>query len=83
MPGPMTRYSLVLLTVLALAYLLPAAFDTVFPRHSTNPLLLYSPVLNQFIYQESLGNHQFHYQDEAGRTYSRSETPITTELIRN
>jgi len=73
MPRPITRFSLVLLTVLALAYLLPAAFDTVFPRHRTNPLLLYSPVLNQFIYQESLGNHQFHYQDETGQTYSRSE----------
>ncbi len=72
MPKVVSRYSLVLLTVVALAYLLPVAFDTVFPRQSTNPLLLYSPVLSQFIYQESLGNHQFRYQDEAGQTYSRS-----------
>lgn len=73
MPAPIARYSLLLLTILALASILPTGFDTVFPRHTTKPQLFYSPVLNQFIYQESLGSHQFHYEDEAGRTYNRSE----------
>ncbi len=69
----LSRFSALVLAVLAMGYILPAGFDKVFVRQADEPLLFYSPVLERFIYQESLGGHQFEYRDEDGTSYSRQE----------
>lgn len=73
MPFPASRWSATILAVLALSFLLPAIFDKVGGSGGDEPLLFYSPLLEAFIYQESLGGHQFLYRDEQGREYSREE----------
>lgn len=73
MSFPASRWSATILAVLALSFLLPAIFDKVGGSGSDEPLLFYSPLLETFIYQESLGGHQFLYRDEQGREYSRQE----------
>jgi hypothetical protein len=75
-PSPMlalSQWSATILAVLALGFLLPAIFDKAGGSGGDEPLLFYSPLLDQFIYQESLGGHQFLYRDEQGREYSRQE----------
>ncbi len=66
-----SRYSAVILAVLALSYGLPAGFDKVFGQKAGNPLLFYSPLSEKFIYRESLGGHRFNYLDEDGSRYDR------------
>jgi hypothetical protein len=68
-----SRLSILLLAVLAMSFALPAGFDKLFHRHIDDPLLFYSPVLQQFIYQKSLGDHRHAYRDEDGRSYDRQE----------
>ncbi|SMP66667.1 protein of unknown function [Desulfonatronum zhilinae] len=73
---PVSRWSttvLAVLAVLALSFLLPEIFDKVAGSGGDEPLLFYSPLSEGFIYQESLGGHQFVYRDEQGRDYSRQE----------
>ncbi len=67
----LSRYSAILLAVIALSYALPAGFDKVFVREAGNPLLFFSPLQNQFIYRESLGGHQFNYLNEQGIAFDR------------
>ncbi len=69
----LSRLSFLVLAILAMSYILPLSFDKVFGKHNEDPLLFYSPVLHQFVYQESLGGHRFNYLDEEGRSYSRQE----------
>lgn len=68
-----SRLSILLLAVLAMSFALPAGFDKVFYRPVDDPLLFYSPVLRQFIHQESMGGHRHEYRDEKGRVYDRQE----------
>lgn len=68
-----SRTGSLILAVLALAVFLPAGFDKIFVHDVDDPLIFYSPVLKQFIYQESLGEHRFSYRDESGNGYSRQE----------
>jgi hypothetical protein len=70
---PVSRWSATILAVLALIFLLPAIFDKVGGSGGDEPLLFFSPLLEEFIYQESLGGHQFLYRDEQDRDYSRQE----------
>ncbi|PTN38757.1 DUF4857 domain-containing protein [Desulfonatronum sp. SC1] len=70
---PVSRWSATILAVLALIFLLPAIFDKVGGSGGDEPLLFFSPLLEEFIYQESLGGHQFLYRDEQGRDYSRQD----------
>lgn len=67
----LSRYSAVILAVLALSYGLPAGFDKVFKQKKGNPLLFFSPLSEKFIYRESLGGHRFNYLDEDGNRYDR------------
>jgi hypothetical protein len=67
------RASVLILAILTMSFFFPAGFDKVFTRQIDAPLLFYSPLLKQFIFQESLGNHQFNYMDEDGTIYSRPE----------
>lgn len=69
----LTNGCLVALTVAALLFALPALFDKVAGPPGEEPLVFYSPVLGQFIYQRSPGSHRFEYRDEEGREYSRQE----------
>ena len=73
MLAPASRWSATILAVLALSFLLPAIFDKLGGSGGDESLLFYSPLLEAFIYQESLGGHQFLYRDEQGREYSRQE----------
>ncbi len=68
-----SRFSLLLLSVFSLSYALPIFFDTITMQERGNPLLFYSPLLEKFIYRESLGGHQFQYRDETGKDYTRVE----------
>ncbi|GAB6057578.1 DUF4857 domain-containing protein [Desulfonatronum parangueonense] len=69
----LSRWSMILLAVLALSFLLPTTFDKIAATRVDEPLLFYSPLLEGFIYQESLGGHRFNYRDEDGNDYSRQE----------
>jgi len=71
MPTSLTRSSMILLAVLAMAYALPAGFNQVFGNEPGSPLLFFSPLQKQFVYQESLGGHLFNYKNEEGATYDR------------
>ena len=68
----LSRYSAVVLTVIAMSYGLPAGFDKVFGQKAGNMLLFYSPLKQQFIYRESLGGHRFNYLSEGGQRFDRS-----------
>lgn len=68
-----SRYSTIILAVLAMSYGLPAGFDKVFGQKAGDPLLFFSPLQKQFIYRESLGGHSFNYMNEEGTSYSRTE----------
>ena len=54
-----SRYSAVILAIVAMSYGLPAGFDKVFGQEVGNPLLFFSPPQKQFIYRESLGGASF------------------------
>ncbi len=71
MPISLTRSSMILLAVLAMAYGLPAGFNQVFGNEPGSPLLFFSPLQKQFVYQESLGGHLFNYKNEEGEIYDR------------
>jgi hypothetical protein len=73
MTGLVSRLSMLILAVMAMSYILPAAFDKVTGRKAEEPLLFFSPVLQKFVYQESLGGHRFIYADEDGVHYDRQE----------
>ncbi len=73
MTGRISRLSLLILAVMAMSYILPAAFDKAVSKRSEEPLLFFSPVLKKFVYQESLGGHRFKYFDEDGVLYDRQE----------
>jgi len=73
MTGLVSRLSMLILAVMAMSYILPAAFDKVVGRKAEEPLLFFSPVLQKFVYQESLGGHRFIYADEDGVHYDRQE----------
>ncbi|WP_028575489.1 DUF4857 domain-containing protein [Desulfonatronovibrio hydrogenovorans] len=73
MTGKISRLSLLILAVMAMSYILPAAFDKVVDRKAEEPLLFFSPVLKKFVYQKSLGGHRFIYTDEDGVLYDRQE----------
>lgn len=73
MTGTISRLSLLVLAVMAMSYILPAAFDKVVGRTAEEPLLFFSPVLQKFVYQESLGGHRFIHADEDGSHYDRQE----------
>lgn len=68
-----SRYSALLLAIIAMSYSLPAGFDKVFGQKIGNPLLFFSPLQQQFIYRESLGGHRFNYMTEEGTAYSRTD----------
>ncbi len=68
-----SRYCIIILAIAAMSYSLPIGFDKVFGQKIGNPLLFFSPVLEQFVYRESLGGHQFNYKDEDGNSYNRAE----------
>lgn len=68
-----SRYSAILLAIVAMSYGLPAGFDKIFGQEIGNPLLFFSPPQQQFIYRESLGGHRFNYMNEDGKSYSRTE----------
>jgi Domain of unknown function (DUF4857) len=67
-----SHYCLIISSILAMSYVLPAGFDKVFVSKATNPLLLFSPLEKQFVYRESLGGHRFNYANEEGRGYKRT-----------
>lgn len=67
-----SRYSAVVLAIIALSYSLPAGFEKVFSHEVGNPLLFYSPLEKQFIYRESLGSHQFNYLSEENTRFDRA-----------
>ncbi|MCW7753551.1 DUF4857 domain-containing protein [Desulfobotulus sp. H1] len=68
-----SRWSTLIIAVIATFSVLPALFDKVWtPRHE-EPLVFFSPVQKNFVYQKSLGSHQFLYADESGREFSRQE----------
>ena len=67
-----SRGSALFLAVIAMSYALPAGYDKVFGKQVGNPLLFFSPLLEQFIYRESLGGHRFNYQREDGKQYDRA-----------
>ena len=67
-----SRFSALLLAVIAMSYALPAGYDKVFAKQVGNPLLFFSPLLEQFMYRESLGRHRFTYQSEDGKQYDRA-----------
>ncbi len=69
----LTNGCLVALTVAALLFALPALFDKIAGPPGEEPLVFYSPILGQFIYQRSPGSHRFEYRDEEDREYSRQE----------
>lgn len=71
MPMSLSRYSMILLAVLAMGYALPAAFNQVFGNDPGSPLLFFSPLQKRFVYQESLGGHNFNYRSEEGESYDR------------
>ena len=62
-----SSYCIIILAIAAMSYSLPIGFDKVFGQKIGNPLLFFSPVLEQFVYRESLGGHQFNYKDEDGK----------------
>lgn len=66
MPTSLTRSGMIFLAVLAMAYALPVGFSQVFGNEPGNPLLFLSPLQKQFVYQESLGDHLFNYQNGEG-----------------
>ncbi len=68
-----SRYSTIILAIIAMSYALPAGFDKVFGQNIGNPLLFFSPLQKQFIYRESLGGHRFNYMNEEGKSYSRTD----------
>lgn len=69
----LSRFSALFLSVTAMSYALPAGYDTVFGKQAGNPLLFFSPLLEQFLYRESMGGHRFRYQSEDGKQYARAE----------
>lgn len=68
-----SRYSAIILAIVAMSYGLPSGFDKVFGQKTGNPLLFFSPPQQQFIYRESLGGHRFNYMNEEGTGYSRTD----------
>ncbi|HIP82782.1 MAG TPA: DUF4857 domain-containing protein, partial [Desulfocapsa sulfexigens] len=68
-----SRYSAIVLAIIAMSYGLPAGFDKVLGQEVGNPLLFFSPPQKQFIYRESLGGHRFNYMNEEGTAYSRTD----------
>jgi hypothetical protein len=66
-----SRVCTLALAIIAMAVMLPAGFDKVFVRPVEEPLLFYSPVRQQFVYQKSLGEHRFEYRDEEGTAFDR------------
>jgi len=68
-----SRYSAIMLAIIAMSYGLPAGFDKVFGQEVGNPLLFFSPPQKRFIYRESLGGHRFNYMNEEGTVYSRTD----------
>ena len=73
MTGTISRLSMLILAVMAMSYILPAAFDKAVGSKAEEPLLFFSPVINKFVYQKSLGGHRFTYSDEDGVLYDRQE----------
>lgn len=73
MTGTLSRLSMLILAVMAMSYIFPAAFDKAVGRKAEEPLLFFSPVLKKFVYQKSLGGHRFIYSDEDGVLYDRQE----------
>lgn len=66
-----SRYSGILLAIVAMSYAFPVGFDKVFVQEIGSPLLFFSPLQKQFIYRESLGGHRFNYMNESGASYNR------------
>lgn len=67
----LTRYSTVILALVALWYGPPAVFDRMLGEEAGNPLIFFSPLRERFLWRESLGGHQFNYQDEEGAVYDQ------------
>ena len=74
MTARLARWSLLLLIVFLLAVWLPQLWNLVFEYRYGKTQLFYSPVLEDFVYTELLGEgHQFIYRDAAGNDYTREE----------
>ena len=69
--NPLSRWAARILAVIAIFFILPALFDKIWTRKSEAPLVFFSPVQKAFVYQKSLGGHQFIYADERGREFDR------------
>ncbi len=67
------RYSLIAVTVVVLGLSLPVLFDLVFERRVNDPLMLYSPVINQFVSRIDLVGHRSLYLDENGTVYQQAQ----------
>jgi len=76
-----SRYSAVILAIIAISYGLPAGFDKVFGQEIGNPLLFFSPPQKQFIYRESLGGHRFNYMNEDGTAYNRADFELQLPFL--
>lgn len=74
MTARLARWSLLLLIVLVLAVWLPQLWNLVFEYRYGKTKLFYSPVREDFVYTELLGEgHDFIYRDRAGSDYTREE----------
>ena len=70
----LSRYASLALTVFVLSVWLPQLHGTLFAYPFGKTQMFYSPVIEQFIYSELIGEgHQFIYRDEDGRDYSQRE----------
>ncbi len=76
-----SRYSAVVLAIVAMSYGLPAGFDKVLGKEVGNPLLFFSPTQKQFIYRESLGGHRFNYMTEEGTEYNRADFELQLPFL--
>ena len=70
----LSRYASLLLIVFVLSVWLPMLHGLLFEEKFGKTHLFYSPVIDQFVYRELVGEgHQFNYRDESGQSYSRQE----------
>ena len=68
-----SRRGLVATVAALLCWALPSLYDMAFERRLGDPLVLYSPIREAFVYRIDLGSHRSRYLDESGSAYDRVE----------
>lgn len=81
----LSRWSLLVLVVVVLAFALPQLYAVIFVSKVARTQLFYSPVRSAFVFREHHGDHDFTYADNNGNVFDRKtfETQIPFIYYKN